>query len=399
MGLFDIFGKGFGESRLVRAARSKELAGELGAAVDLYLEAELFDEAARVLLLRADGERSADKRIAFCASAARTAKGEALKKQALARKALLTFDVLRGQGGAFLRSDMASVAKELEDAGELERAAEAFALAGDAEAEVRTLTAAGAIERLEERLSQGESAERDERDRDITLRKIADLEKTAERRAALEIARAWLAAHDDERVADAARAIRARLARGPVVPLEIGGAKLLVALGVEVTIGRGDATILVASRAISRKHLRVRRVGAGLVIEDLGTRNGTMLAGARVTAPLPVGRGVRVDLGGEIPCSIEPRAEGGVVIEVGGSVYAAPLSDFDVGPWRVSFDGDGDESFVVLKTPTGKARPYLGDFELAQAVELAAGDEIRSERHGSIVLRVCRPRIEDGVSP
>ena len=50
--------------------------------MELYLEASLPDEAARVLLLRADGEPVIHRRVMFCDVAARTAADEGLKKKA-----------------------------------------------------------------------------------------------------------------------------------------------------------------------------------------------------------------------------------------------------------------------------------------------------------------------------
>jgi hypothetical protein len=165
VGFFDRFvPKTQRTNRQVKAARAKEMSGELADAVDLYQEAGLPDEAARVLLMRADGERSAEKRIALLALAAYTAQSEDIKKKAAGRKALVSFDVLRGRGGSFLKSEVLAVARELEEAGELEPAADAYALAGDADGEIRALTAAGAIERLEDRLRANEAATRDERD-------------------------------------------------------------------------------------------------------------------------------------------------------------------------------------------------------------------------------------------
>src|ERR1051325_10439576 len=74
VGFFDrLMGRSKSEGRRVKEARAKELAGDLPAAVDLYQEAGLPDEAARVLLLRADAERSAEKRIALFSLAAYTA--------------------------------------------------------------------------------------------------------------------------------------------------------------------------------------------------------------------------------------------------------------------------------------------------------------------------------------
>ena len=101
-----------------------ELAGDLASAVTLYLEAEEHDEAARVLLLRADAEANPEQRIAFCDMAARTAKSEELKRQALGRKALLSLDVISTRGGPSVRSELSRVARELEQTGMLERAVE-----------------------------------------------------------------------------------------------------------------------------------------------------------------------------------------------------------------------------------------------------------------------------------
>lgn len=388
MGLFGSGGRSWGgEGRLVKAARAKELAGDLAAAAELWGQANKPDEVARVLLLRADAEARLETRIALCAAAHGAAADPELKRKALARKALLSLDVLEDKGGAFLRSELSRVAKELEDAGELERAADVYAKAGDTESELRALTAAGAIERLEERLKSTEAVARHDRDQAATLRKIADLDRTAERRAALEVAAAWLAEQDDERVADSARAIRARLVRGPVVALDLGGTTTRFALGSEVTVGRGDATIVVASRAVSRRHVRIARTATGLIVEDLGTRNGTTLAGARLGGPIAVGVGVEVRLGGEIPCVVTPHAgSGGVAVEVAGERCVAPLGPLAVGPWTVEHVAE-PESFVVVRTPPGATRPVLGRYQLAAVIELSFGDELRMERDGPVALR------------
>jgi hypothetical protein len=382
------------ETRRARAARESELAGELGTAVELYLEAELPDEAARVLLLRADAERAPEKRLAFCASAADVAEDAALQRRAAARKALLSFDLLTARGGSIMKSEIVGVARALEDAGELERAADAYAMAGDDDGEVRVLTAAGAIERLEERLRVSDTAARDLRELDRTLRTMADLDRTAERRAALDAAAAWLAAHDDERVADAARAIRARLVRGPLVRLEVGGVVADYALGNEVTVGRGDATIVASSRAVSRRHVRIRRGEKGAVVEDLGTRNGTILAGAKLVGDIPISSGVELRLGGEVLCTIQPaqaHAPLPLVVDVAAERYVVPLGPMPVGPWHVSHEDGDDGGYCVLSVPPGAPRPVLGGYELATRVELCIGDELRETRSGPVRVRVVAP--------
>jgi hypothetical protein len=395
VGLFDRFVR-LGESRRAKEARARELSGDLASAVALYLEAELPDEAARVLLLRADAEGAVEQRVAFCATAARTAANPELRKQALARKALLSLDVIRARGGPSLRSELGRVAKELEEAGELERAAEVYVLAGDIEAEVRVLTEMGAIERLEERFKAAETEVRKARAVADVRRRVADFERCAERRAALEAAKAALAEREDEVVEAAARAIRARLVTGTVVDLAIDGTRVRCALGDEVTLGRGDATIAVASRAVSRVHVRIKKDASGeVVIEDLGTRNGTTLAGARVHGPIPIGAGLCVALGGEVPCTIAPPREGpeaimapsGVIVEVSGARFVAPLGELLAGPWRVDRVVSGGDAFVVLRTPKGAPRPILGELSLAAEVELSTGDEMKSARGGPV--RLC----------
>ncbi|MEJ7728923.1 MAG: FHA domain-containing protein [Polyangiaceae bacterium] len=389
MSFWDRFGR---EARRAKAARAKERSGDLATAVELWLQADQPDEAARVLLVRADAERVPEKRMAFCAQAAEVARGEEPRKKALARKARLAFDILRGRGGTALASELTAVARDLEEAGELETAADAHALAGDTEGEVRALTAAGAIERLEERLRTSDAAARDRRDLDAVLRRIADLDRTAERRAALELAAGWLGTREDERVADAVRAVRARLLRGPLVDLRIEGVAGRWALGEVVTIGRGDATIVVGSRAISRRHVSVRRLGAEVVVEDLGTRNGTTLAGARLSGPLPIGAGVELLLGGEVACTIAPLEDAHAVfgqpltVQVAGERYLLPLGELRAGDWRLTHEVRGDDAFVVLRTASGGARPFLDGFELAAEVELCVGDEIRISRNGAVRL-------------
>lgn len=372
-----------------------EREGDLAAAAGLYLEAGLPDEAARVLLLRADAEPQPERRIAFCAQAASTAQSEDLRRRARSRKALMTLDVLRSQKTTRLSAEITAVARELEELGDLEHAADAYALAGDTESEIRTLTAAGAIERLEERFKASDAQTRSVRQLDVTLRRAADLDRTAERRAAIELLQTVLAANDDERLGDMARAIRARLLRGPVVDLEIAGVAARYVLGSDVTIGRGDSSILVASRAISRRHVRIRQTHEGPVVEDLGTRNGTTLAGARLSGPIAVGQGVQLDLGGQVPCRIAPASgppgavagSAGVVVEVAGERYVAPLGELAAGAWRLVHQASGEDSFIVLRTPDGAPRPFLGGFELSACVELCAGDEICASRGGPVVLR------------
>ncbi|MEX2030046.1 MAG: FHA domain-containing protein [Anaerolineales bacterium] len=55
----------------------------------------------------------------------------------------------------------------------------------------------------------------------------------------------------------------------------------------EFLIGRGqDCALVIADRQVSRHHVRLRKVEEGYVVEDLGSKNGTHVNGARVAGPL-----------------------------------------------------------------------------------------------------------------
>src|SRR5512139_4097431 len=149
MGLWDrIRGVGKGGYR-ARAAEKLESEGELENAALAYVEAALPDEAARVILLRADVEPSLERRVALFDRAAGLAADPELARKARARKARLSYDLVRAHG-TLARSELFGAATELEAAGEHDLAAEAFKLLGDTEGEVRALTAAGASKKHEE---------------------------------------------------------------------------------------------------------------------------------------------------------------------------------------------------------------------------------------------------------
>ena len=63
------------------------------------------------------------------------------------------------------------------------------------------------------------------------------------------------------------------------------------------TIGKGSADFVVSEPAVSRLHAAIERVTGGWVIQDLGSRNGTYINGARVMTPRALRSGDEVRLG------------------------------------------------------------------------------------------------------
>ena len=86
------------------------------------------------------------------------------------------------------------------------------------------------------------------------------------------------------------------------------------------TIGRSSMNDLpISDKMLSRQHARiVKDDDGGLVVEDLGSRNGTFLNGDRLATPQPLKAGDRVTLGG-VTLKLESESTTRVRIEAGGA--------------------------------------------------------------------------------
>jgi hypothetical protein len=161
---------------------------------------------------------------------------------------------------------------------------------------------------------------------------------------------------------------------------------MALVIGREVTIGRTEGTLNVASSALSRKHASVARDGGRVVVKDLGSRNGTHLRGFDIPPELDVGSGVSLTLGGAVPLHLSPSTAlpGGIAIEVAGEHYIAPLGEarLGVGNWYVSTTPDG---WIELVSDGGPP-VFTGAMLLAPRITLLRGDAFSCERLGEAVL-------------
>jgi FHA domain len=64
------------------------------------------------------------------------------------------------------------------------------------------------------------------------------------------------------------------------------------------TLGRGDVEIRLDDPFASSRHARISRQGHVIVIEDLGSTNGTYLNERQLTGPQPLHSGDRIRIGG-----------------------------------------------------------------------------------------------------
>jgi hypothetical protein len=378
---------GLRAAKVVARARAAELRGELGEAANLFAQAGRLDEAARVMVLRGDGETDPAQRLLHYVQAAATAP-EGSTALALARRKRAGLLISTSEGRpvtAMLRQDLLEVARELEAMGEFVTAAEAYGRAGDAEAEARNLARSGEIDRLDALLhtEQGKSRELLAR-RDLQGR-FSELVATGRRREAAALARS----SPDEALREQGRALSARRASGPVAHMWVRGQVMRLVLGDRITVGR-VAMLSIASAAVSREHLIVERRGSEAVVRDLGSRNGTTLRGLALAGEMNVGPGLDLMLGQQIPLSVRPSSaiDGAFDLELAGKRYVALLGParIGVGQWRLERD-PGEEAWLELVTDDAPVA-FLAGLSLSPRVSLLVGDALATEREGPAVVRV-----------
>ncbi len=98
--------------------------------------------------------------------------------------------------------------------------------------------------------------------------------------------------------------------------------------GDSLVIGRSSAAELVlADRFLSRRHARLHRDGESWLVEDLGSRNGTLLNGTRVEGPTKIKVGDEVRLSGSV-IMVRSAAEGDQDVTVSPSQESAQHTVF-----------------------------------------------------------------------
>jgi hypothetical protein len=366
-----------------------EAAGRLDEAFAAYREAGRHEDAARILMARAEAEPDlVQRKVLLNVVLTHAPTGSQVALEAARRRALVSLQILRATAGSGVSSDAHLVAVELEQAGLLKEAAEAFGLAGDTDGQTRALAACGAIDALESTFEEERKRAAARRERETVCKIARDLDVIGRRREALARCKAWLEQHPrDEEIASFTRTVEQRLVRPGALRVELDNRPVTIVVDKQVIIGRSDASICIRSPAVSRRHLVVRHQGSAIVVEDAGSRNGTTLAGSRISGPLPVGSGIEVVLGGQVPVRIEPWRGGGAAISVSGQVFLAPFGPLPVGPFAVDRCGD----VMTLSAEASGAPPVLNGLTCDMVVDLCLGDEIRSTRDGPVLLKVIAP--------
>jgi hypothetical protein len=362
-GWFDrIFG---GRSRALTLARSAELRGDLARAALLFARAGRLDEASRVRRTRA------------------------LSVLETSRDTPMSPGVAR---------QLAMAAADLEATGEYGRAAEAYARLRDVEAQGRALAHAGEVDSLDVLLG----AERERACQVLSRREGHDLfdmrVASGQRREAAAFARVSA----DGALRARGRELEATRVASAAVPMTIRGRQIVLVLGDQVVLGRAplreqaevqppaEGSIVVESAAVSRRHLLFARARGEVVLRDLGSHNGTTLAGRSLQGEVTLGDGLDLRLGGEVPL-IARRADdlpGFVAIEVTGVRYVAPLGPalLAVGRWRLEPAPPGDVGAWVDLVTEDDPPAFAAGIRLVSRVSLLKGDTLSTERNGDALV-------------
>lgn len=380
--------------RRTRAAREAELAGDLAAAVQSWMDAGKSQEAARVLVVRASAAVDLEQRFAFLVRARDLAPpGSTESHDAVTMLADL---VVARTGSAALsaasRHELSMVAGDLERIGEHARAAELFQRSGDTEGRARNLAMSGGVDELDDALAHEAFTERLENQQ---AKNVLDAEAAAaggnRREASRLLLQCVLAAPQDETVARAHHELLARRLGSSSAIFRYRGQSYTALFDEEIVIGRADVTICLSSPVVSKRHLRLARSGDEIMFEDLNTRGGTQYRGVRVNAALPLRQPVELDLAGTVRVSLarSTHFERAVEIAIAGTLYVAALGPLHVGSeegvaWTVGRAADGWLELHTSAEHPAYRRGILQD----SPVTLLRGDALTVTREGAPLIEL-----------
>ena len=166
-----------------------------------------------------------------------------------------------------------------------------------------------------------------------------------------------------------------------------------------ILIGReDDVDIVIDNPSVSRKHAQIRKEGAGWVVEDLGSSNGTFLHGEKITAAKAVKEGDEIGFGKF--SVVFGKAVGDAVDQAAAKPAAKPVAtDATGGTMQIK----SHEVKELLKDSERKRRAHLqwesggrkGTHYLSDAPAVLFGtDELcdvkvpAGPKHGLLIIRV-----------
>lgn len=370
----------------LRRARAAEARGEMRAAAGLYAEAGMPLEAGRALLHDAERAPRHEERVQSWLDALRTLPSDAhdLRKEAEVKlgRAVLAQAKAHGAAGVLERERLADAAERLERHGAFVDAADAWEALGRQEDLARCLELGGEIDRLEAVL--GKSNEVDAASARVR-RLVSEAELASElgdRESARVALRECVAlAPNDADLLRMLRELEGRWLGGRRVKLSCardGHVTRLTVVGrLPVTLGRSEADVVVRGGSVSRAHCEIYREGEHLFVRDLGSRNGTLVAGIPIAAPMRLTGPTEVGLGDDATVRVTPRGlsadvevlrglDRGERTVIGGEQVALP-------DLRAAVTFEGDRTLLV---PLEGVSIALATRTIHARIDLLSGDAL-----------------------
>ena len=165
-----------------------------------------------------------------------------------------------------------------------------------------------------------------------------------------------------------------------------------------VTIGRSrENHVFIPDQWLSRHHAEIRKKGAGFVVVDLGSKNGTQLNGARLSGEAPLEAGDVVTLGEHVlTLSIADATEEKDDSQIYGTQIYSARELSDVGTKPVDAEGLARQN-RVLSVLTKATRELLVHRPLAQLFDLVLDlllEAVPAERAVILIVEAGQPEIK-----
>ncbi|MBX7194955.1 MAG: FHA domain-containing protein [Sandaracinaceae bacterium] len=305
-----------GRSRRARAAVAE---GKHREAAAIYAEMGEMLEAGRCLAHAGDKAGSLEERLSAWLDALAMFPAIALDERKAVDvkigRAVLEDARARGLATHEERRRLSDAAARLEGAGKFAEAADAFELLGQKNDAARCLELGGEVDRLETLLAESNATDA----REARIRRLVSEHELAlalgDRRSARASLREVVSlAPEDGGLRQMLRRLEERWVSPPVV-LTVGAKRVAFSHRLPAVIGRSEADLSVRGTSVSRRHAEIAYESGRFVVRDLGSRNGTLVAGMPLAGTLPIEGPIEIGLGDDVTLSARP-ADGGLAVEV-----------------------------------------------------------------------------------
>ena len=373
-----------------RAARSAEAAGHLEQAAEHYALAGEHSEAARVHLARSERAASRNDRIAALRDALHWA-GETpeLERKILERLGRTMWEQLQAEGIATQRDNqrVREAAEVLIQGGDYKTAGEAYEAIDALQDAAQAYKRGGLVERMEMALTQDEERVQRERALRDGFANYQMHMRIGDRDAARnDLQRALSSADKKGEYRRLLDELESRLITGGVVAMrKRQGPQVSAAARSAIVLGRDNLCEMpLRAGGISRHHAEISLIEPPdphrFQVRDVGSRNGTFLAGMAIDGVVPLAESGRITLGEH--CDVDFRVSGSPA-----HLYLDIASGMDRG--RILVAAAEDEAIDIgqffdarIALVFRRGRPFLQ--RLAEGISIHLGSETIA--HGEVQL-------------